>query len=155
MKLVKEFMRERVIYVQPEDSIFDVAKAFSMYKISGSPVVEGGKVVGMLSEGDIIKFMSIKLPGVDLAVEDPHALTLLMANMVREGVEFIQEAKKISRSKVKDFMNIEVITVTPETTIVEAAGLMDKYKVNRLPVVQEGQLVGIISRSDVIKAIAE
>ena len=61
MKKVENFMNKRVVFFSPEDSIFDVAKIFSKRSISGAPVVRNKKVIGVISESDIVKFMSLKL----------------------------------------------------------------------------------------------
>jgi CBS domain-containing protein len=63
--------------------------------------------------------------------------------------------KKISKVKVKDVMSTRVVCISPEASIIEAASLMEKNDVNRLPVVENDKLVGIIAREDLVKAIIE
>lgn len=153
MKLVKNYMKRKVVYFKPSDSIFDVAKVFSKRHISGAPVVKGRKVVGVISETDIIKFIKVKLPETDIFTHEPHALTILVAKFVREGIDFMREIKKISKCDVEDFMSKEVISITPDSSILEAAEIMEKYHVDRLPVIEKGRLRGIIARADLINAM--
>ncbi len=155
MKLVKHYMKKRVVKFSPNDSVFEVAKVFSKNNISGAPVVKNDKVVGVITEGDLLNFLKIKLPEVNGLAEEPHVLTLMIANFVKEGLEFINEAKKISKTKVDNFMSKEIISIGPEANILEAAQIMATCKVNGLPVISNDKLVGIISRADLIKALLE
>ena len=148
-------MRRNVIYFSPKDSIFEIARVLSRENISGAPVIDGGKVTGVISETDIVRFMKIKLPKFRLATEEPHVLALLTAELVKEEVEFVREIKKIARTEVGDFMSKDIISVSPESTLLEAAEVMENKKVSRLPVIASGRLVGMISRIDLIKALVE
>lgn len=155
MKLVKNYMKRKVVHFSPKDSVFEAAKVFSKYNISGAPVVHRNKVVGVISEADIIKFLEIKLPRTENIAEEPHVLALLVANLVKEGIEFIREIKKISKTKVENFMTKEVLSIHPGAQILEAAQLMSQHNVNRLPVIENQRLVGNISRADLIRALLE
>jgi len=152
MKKVKDFMNSEVLYFKPEDSIFEVAKVFSEKNISGAPVVENDKVVGVISECDIVKFMSSKLGKKRTALP---SLSLLIFSFIKDNVELKSEVDKISKIKIKDFMSRKVVSINSEANLLEAASLMEKYDINRLPVVDEGKLVGIVSRADLIKALIE
>jgi CBS domain-containing protein len=151
---VKDIMSKRVIYFKPEDSIFRVAKVFSRKRISGAPVIEKGKVIGVISETDLIKLISLKLPKVE-PTHEPHMLSLLILSFLRNTLAFKKELKKISKIKVKDFMSQAIISISPEANLLEAAEIMEKYDVHRLPVIKNGKLVGIVSRADLIKALID
>jgi CBS domain-containing protein len=155
MKTINRYMKKRVVYVKPTDSLFEVAKTFSRRRISGAPVVEKQKVVGIISESDIISFMKTKLPDAHMMSEEPHALTVLVANFVKEGIDFIREVRKISKCSVQDYMNRDIISITPDAGLLEAAEVMAKNSVDRLPVIDQGKLKGIITRADIIKALME
>ncbi|MEM5805214.1 MAG: CBS domain-containing protein [Candidatus Aenigmatarchaeota archaeon] len=155
MKKVKDYMHKKIICFKPEDSIFKVAKVLSKKHISGAPVVKNKKVIGMISETDIIKFLHINLPGNDTLTHEPHILSLLLMNLIRDRLKFKQEVKKISKVKVKDFMTKLVISISPEASLLEAAELMEKYDITRLPVIENGKLKGIISKSDLIRALID
>jgi len=147
-------MNKDVIYLSPEDTIFQAAKLFSQLDIAGAPVVENDKVVGVISISDIIRFIDIKL-GKLPKIETPGLSTLLLAliQMKKVHSDFQKELKKITSSKVKEVMTKKVISVSSSATLVEVAELMEKHDVNRLPVVSEEKLVGIVARADIIKAL--
>ena len=152
MKKVREFMNPDVIYFKPEDSIFEVAKVFSEKDISGAPVVKDKRVVGVISESDIVKFMSFKLgrPSPPLT-----SLSLLIISFIKDNIGIKSQLKKISKIKIRDFMSKEVISIHSEASLLETAYLMEKNDVNRLPVIDNGRLVGIIARTDLIKSLIE
>jgi CBS domain-containing protein len=146
---VKEIMKRKVICFSPNDSILKVAKVFSEKNISGAPVVENKKVVGIISETDIIKVIRLKLPNATPTAQ----LSFLILNFLKDAFGFKKELKKISQLTVKNLMSKKVISISPEASIVEAAEMMEKYDVQRLPVVKNGKLVGIISRADLVKTL--
>ncbi|MDI6825654.1 MAG: CBS domain-containing protein [Candidatus Aenigmarchaeota archaeon] len=156
MKQVKDFMNTKVIILSPDDTIFDAAKLLAKLNIAGAPVVKDGKIVGIISISDIIKFIDIKL-GKLPKIEFPGLSWLLLAfiQMQKLRVDVRRELEKASKSKVKDVMTKNVIVVSPSTTLVEVAEMMEKYDVNRLPVVDGGKLVGIVARADLIKALVD
>ena len=161
MKKVKDLMSKSVIFFKPNDTIFKAAKIFSKKKISGAPVVEDAKtkkVIGVISETDIVKFMGTSLTGDEKLAGDftYQSLTLLFFNFIRMSKNFLntrKEIDRITRIKIKDVMSKEVVSVSPDTNIFDAASLMDMHDVNRLPVLQKGRLVGIIARADLLKAL--
>jgi CBS domain-containing protein len=156
MKKVKDFMRCDVFFVRPNNSVFDVAKVFSQNNISGAPVVEKGKVVGIVSISDIVKFMNIKL--ADAGIREPQSLTFLFLNMIKMGKDYIgfkKELERISKTEIRHMMSKKVVCISPEANLFEAAKMMEKKDINRLPVVEDGKLVGIIARADLIKALVE
>ena len=154
MKTVREFMNKEVVYVSPDDTIFDAANLFSQLNIAGAPVVEKEKIVGIISISDIIKFIDIKL-GVLPKIDTPGLSSLLLAlvQMQKIHMDFKKELKKTTKLKVKEVMSRNVITISPTMTLLEVAELMEKYDFNRFPVVEDGKLVGIVARADLIRAL--
>jgi len=158
MKKVRDFMNRQVFFVKPEFSIFDVAKVFSKNDISGAPVVDRGKVVGVVSVSDLTRFMSIKLVDGEAVLKNPSSLSLLLLNFAKFSKDYIgfkKEIERISKTKIKNIMSKDVVCISPESNLFEAATLMDKNDVNRLPVVEKGKLVGVLSRADLLKALVE
>jgi len=154
MKTVKEFMNEKVICLSPDDTLFEAAKILSQLNIAGAPVVKKDKIVGIVSISDIIKFIDIKL-GKLPKIDTPGLSTLLLAlvQMKKVHSDFQKELEKITATKIKHVMTKEVITISPSQTMIDVAELMEKHDVNRLPVVDDGKIVGIVARADIIKSL--
>jgi CBS domain-containing protein len=138
---VKDVMVSEVTTVAPETSLRDVASILAERGISGLPVVaDGGAVVGVVSEADIL--MKERAPerrrggllGWLLEPADPSAGAKLAARTASEA------------------MTSPAITVTPDESVPKAAALMVERGVNRLPVIDQGQLVGIVTRADLVRA---
>lgn len=156
MKKVKDFMNRNVIYLKPENTIFDAAKVFSKKHISGAPVVKNKKVIGIVSISDIAKYMSSKLGYIKSISQELVGISFFLLKMVETGKGYLDvknEAKKISKIKVEDVMSKKIISIEPDKTLFDAANMMEKYDVNRLPVIKNNRLVGIISRADLIRAL--
>ncbi len=141
-------MTREVITLSPEVGIEEAAKQLRENKISGAPVVDGDRIVGILSEADLMRLLEEE--SINLVFPSPLELIELPIKMHQQLKETI---KKLTASKVKDVMTREVITIGEEARIEEAARLMAKHGINRLPVVKDGKLVGIVTRADVIKAM--
>lgn len=161
MKKVKDFMSRRVLYLKPNDTIFKAAKSFCRRNISGAPVVNSAqskRVIGVVSESDIVKFMGTKICNTQSMAGDftYQSLSLLLLHFVRTGKDYLgfkKELGRISKTKIKDVMSKRVISVSPEESVLDAAQRMDANDVNRLPVMKNGKLVGIIARADLLKAL--
>ncbi len=154
MKTVEEFMNKDVISLSPDDTIFDTAKLLAQLKIAGAPVVKNGEVVGIISLSDIVKFINIKLGKLPI-IDSPGftSLILALAQMQKLQLDFRKELSKITSSKVEEVMTKDVTTISPSSTLLEAAEMMEKHDFNRLPVVRNGKLVGIVTRADLVSAL--
>ena len=144
-------MSKRVITVDPETEIKDAVKIMAENNISGLVVVERGKIVGILSESDILKVLKSSFPEIKTT-----NVTLTLLLLIKKGLEFYKQAKSIAKLKVKDLMTKNVISIKPDNTIEEAATIMCEKDIRRLPVVDEdGNLIGIISRTDILKSLVK
>ena len=152
MKKVSDFMNKNVIYFNPEDSIFEVAKVFSKNNISGAPVVENKKVIDVISESDIVKFMSMKFGKKPSAYP---STTFMLLEFMKNQAESRRELNRISKTQIRDVMSKDVVYVSSDMSLFDAACLMEKKDINRLPVIDDGKLVGILARADLIKALIE
>jgi CBS domain-containing protein len=146
---VREIMQANVITVTPETTVGELADILAQNKISGVPVVDGqGVVLGMVSEADII------LQDADLHF--PYYIQFLEMVIYLQSVhKFEERVRKAIGSKVSEVMSDEVVSVSPDATVREVATLMTDRNVNRLPVTEDGRLVGIVTRGDIVRAIAE
>ena len=140
-------MSKEVISIGPDSSVEDAAKILSDNSISGLPVVEEGKLVGIVSESDLI----VK----DKKLHFPDYINVIGGIIYLESYKkFKQEFKKFIAVKVEDLMTEDVITLAPDDTVEKAATIMSEEDVNRLPVVEGEELVGIVTRGDILKDIA-
>lgn len=146
---VREIMQVNVITVKPETTVGELADILSQNNISGVPVVDGqGGVLGMVSEADII------LQDADLHF--PYYIQFLDSVIYLQSVhKFEERFRKAIGSKVSEVMSEEVVSVSPDATVREVATLMADRNVNRLPVTQNERLVGIVTRGDIVRAIAD
>lgn len=146
--LAKDIMTVDVITVTPDDTVEDVIRLLVDNKVSGIPVVNAGsEVVGIVTEGDLmVRSQKLRVPsyiqilGGVIYLDDP--------------AEFKEELKKSVAVKVEDIMTTDPIIVEEDTPVDEIATIMADSGVNRLPVVKNEKLVGIVSRADIIRSLA-
>ncbi len=151
MTLVKEIMVKDVVSYKPSDSVHYVAWSLREHRISGAPVVEGSKVVGIVSERDIMRLLEEKQIKINLFLPSPLDVIELPLKMRKELQEIYEVAQRTAKMPVENIMVKNVITISKDATVAEAARIMGDRKINRLPVVdKEGNLLGIITRGDVI-----
>lgn len=142
---VHEVMTNLVVTLRRDDRIATAARLLSSNRISGAPVVEGGRVVGVVSAADLLRAYAGRGRRVSAP---PYALMFLL---VRATLEPENEA-----TMVGDVMTKKVVTVGPGDTVGRAAALLVRHGVRRLPVVDEGgYLVGIVARGDLVRCMAD
>ena len=148
MLKAKDIMTEDVVTIEPETSVEEAAKILSENNISGLPVVKDGKVLGIISEKDLI----IK----DKKLHFPDYIDLLGGIIYLESYKkFEEEFKKFIAVNVEELMTEDVITISPETPVEDIATIMVEEEVNRIPVVVNDKLVGIVTRADLVRDLAE
>ncbi len=148
----KDVMRSDVISVTTEATLKEAVRILSGHKISALPIVDTNqKLVGILSETDIIEYSS-KL----------HVIPMLSTygwispyENVKEIFDYKQGFDLLEKTTVKKLMSQKVVTVQLETSALEVAKIMNKKKINHVPVIdKDGKLCGIIARADMINSIA-
>ena len=139
--LVKDIMTTNLRTVTSDKKLGEVVSLMCIYRYSGIPVVDDGKLVGTVSESDVLGKMFPKL-------ED------LMGNMASVNYdEQLSQYSNVVHVKVKDVMTPAVITIKPDMHILQAASMMCGRKFRRIPVAIGDELVGMVSMGDVHKAI--
>lgn len=140
-----EIMTTNVVTVQPGQSVREVADILVKKGISAVPVVdERGELVGIISEGDLLHRSE-----TDTLYPRSWWLRLLTNEEVLAS-RFV----KANARKVEDIMTRDVITVGPDTPLANIATLLEKKRIKRVPVVKDGKLVGIVSRANLVQALA-
>jgi CBS domain-containing protein len=142
---VQDVMTQHVISVQPSDAITRAIRLMLQERVSGLPVIDGsGRLVGMVTEGDFLRRAE-----TGTQRQRPRWLEFLVGpgGMADEYVH-------AHGRKVSEVMTIEPVTVTEETGLAEAVALMEKHRVKRLPVLRGDKVVGILSRANLLHALA-
>jgi len=143
-----DLMTPNVAVVHPESSLLEAVKLMVQRHISGVPVVDAaGKIVGIVTEGDLVRWHE--------GYTDRQSRWLdMLADGFDLAPDFLQAIQEQQR-KVKTIMSPNVTTVTEDTPAREVASLMHAKNIKRVPVVRDGQLVGILARSDLIRGLAQ
>lgn len=142
----KDIMTRRVITVGAETSVQEIAQTLLQRSISAVPVVDAaGAVIGIVSEGDLIRRREV---GTD---EVRHSWWLGLLN---DRATLAKDFLKTHGKAAKDVMTKDVVSVSLETPLAEIARLMEKNHIKRVPVVDGGKLVGLISRANIVRQIA-
>ena len=123
MKVV-ELMNKNVVTCRPSETLTVIVNKFELFNIAGMPVVEKGRLAGIVCQSDILR-------------------------KLKEGKTTLQGLT------VKDVMIEDVITVQPTESVFHVARMMIEKKINRIPIVENDAVVGIVTRGDIIKAVAE
>jgi CBS domain-containing protein len=143
MKCVRDVMTSPVVSVRPDAPLKDVAALLIDHRISGLPVVDPtGTLLGVVSEADFL----MKEQGAE-AVRHRW-----LARFIGDTAESRSRLDKVAAVTAGDAMSSPAITIAPDGRISEAAALMTDRRINRLPVVAEGTLVGIVTRADLVRA---
>ena len=143
---ISDIMTRDVISVRETDTAEMCADLLIKHDLSGLPVVDGvGRVIGIVTEGDLIRRAS--------KVKGPAALEVLGGIFYLESPkEFSEQIKKTMGSTAEDIMKSDVFTIDSDKKVEEAASILVEKRIKRLPVTdREGNLIGIISRRDILK----
>lgn len=144
---VGDVMTTPAIAIAREARVQELLALWKEHPVSGFPVVEGDRVVGVVSESDLVYR--------DRPLKPPVFVTILDAVIPLElPNHFKEEIQKTVGARVADIMTAPAVTIDPDADVSKAAALLIDRKINRLPVVDAaGKLVGIISRTDIVKTL--
>ncbi|MBA3036981.1 MAG: CBS domain-containing protein [Desulfobacterium sp.] len=147
MLIVKDIMKTDVITVMPETEIIHAAKILLENHINGVPVLDkSGKLAGILCQSDIISQQK-KLP-------IPSLFTFLDGFISLTSMKHLEkEVQKIAATTVAHAMTVNPVTVKSDTSIEVVAALMVDKNFHTLPVVDDGKLVGIVGKEDVLRTL--
>jgi CBS domain-containing protein len=141
---VADIMTHEVITIEPEASILEAARLMLQHKISGLPVVDASRnLVGIVTEGDFLRRSE-----TGTQRKRPRWLEFIIGPG-KLATEYTHESGR----KVGEVMTEEVHTVTEDAPLEQAVHLMERNRIKRLPVVRGEQLVGIVTRANVVRAV--
>jgi len=149
MPTVADIMEREPVTVTPEDTVETLLRTLREHELPGIPVVNGGgRCVGIVTESDLV------------LVDEEEDLRLPLHIDLFGGTVFLgrlkpfeDRVKKAIASTVADMMSEDPTTVAPDTDVHDAARLIAEHRHNRLPVVEHGRLVGVVTRLDVLEAL--
>jgi CBS domain-containing protein len=140
-----DVMVSNVITVNANADIRDVAKIMLTNHISAVPVIdEQGELVGIISEGDLIR-------RPEIGTERPRSWWL---DALNTNARHIDEFVRSRSRKVSDVMTCDVVTAKPDDSLGHIAALLEKNRIKRVPIVSGGKIVGIVSRANLVQALA-
>ncbi len=139
----RDVMTTEVISVTPEATVGDIAALLIQHRISGVPVIEAGRLVGIVTEGDLMR-----RPETGTAVDPSPWLTLLTGPGVAPD-----RFSKVHGLTAGEVMTREVVAVSPDTPLDEVARILESRRIKRVPVIEDGRLVGILSRANLLHGL--
>lgn len=146
---VADIMERDPVTVMPEDEVEKVIRLLADNELPGVPVVnEGGRCVGIVTEADLV------LSEEESDLHLPHYVNLMGGVVFLEPLKrFEDRLRKAFASQVEDMMTPDPVTIGPDAPVEEAARTISERRHNRLPVVEHGRLVGVVTRVDVLEAL--
>ncbi len=150
----RDLMTTQVVTLQPTDTIKKAAIKFAIDNISGAPVVDNrNHLLGIVSENDILRSIYTYQLKLDKENRGSVMLSYAMDNKDEGDDELKKISEEISNMEIGDIMIRTVLTTSPDALIMEVLKSMIEMDVNRVPVVEKGVVIGIISRADIVFAL--
>ena len=141
----RDVMVRDVITIGPRDTVAHAAKLIAQNDVSALPVIDDhGRLVGLISEGDLMN-------REEIGTEIHHPWWI---EAVTPGATLAAEFARSHGKRVEEVMSENVITATEDTSLADIAALLERNRIKRVPIVQHGELVGIVSRSNLVQALA-
>lgn len=141
-------MTRDVLSVGPDDTVAEAAGKLAGRGISAAPVLDaGGRLLGIVSEGDLMRPFGRE--------RQMHRAWWL--NLLAEGTDLAPdflEYMRLDRRRVRELMQTPVVTVTEDMSLPAIADLLERHHLKRVPVLRDGRVVGIVSRADIVRAVA-
>jgi len=142
----RDIMTTAVFTVTPDTTIREIADLLVARRISGVPVVNGERLVGIVSEGDLLRRHEI---GTDRRSR-PRSWWMRFFQGAADPAEYVRS----HAMRAADVMTTDVVSVTEDTPAARIAGLFEKHRIKRVPVLWGQHLVGIVTRANLVQALA-
>jgi CBS-domain-containing membrane protein len=149
MQTAAQIMTRDVFTVHQDTELSALAKLFVKHNVNAMPVVDdAGKLVGMVTQTDLVE--------QDKPLHIPTVISLFDWVIYLESPKsFAEEVRKVTARKVGEICSREVPTCSPETPASEIASLMVDNRVHLVPVIDDGEMVGVVARLDIIRTMGE
>jgi CBS domain-containing protein len=149
MLKAKDIMTRKVHSVTVDTGVEELARLFVEKRVSAMPVLDNdGKLRGIVTETDLVE--------QDKPLHIPTVISIFDWVLYLESEKnFRDEVQKITARKVGEICSTEVVTCSPDTPVSEIAALMVEKKAHLIPVVEEGKVVGVVARLDIIRSMGE
>ena len=131
----------------------EAARLLRENKISGMPVLDGDRLAGVVSESDLLRLLSVDDEEGGLWLPSPFEVFEIPFRDLVKWEKMHANLEEIPKKKVGDIMSRNLHEVGPDDSVEEAAAVMTRHRINRLPVVENGRLVGIVTRGDIISGL--
>ena len=141
-----QIMTTPVVTVGPDSQVREIAALLLKHRISGVPVVEDERLVGFVSEGDLLR-------REEIGTDRPARAESWWLRLLGSGASPADYVKSHAR-RARDIMTRGAISVAPEASLAQVAAVLEKRRIKRVMVVSEGKLLGIVSRANLVQAIA-
>jgi CBS domain-containing protein len=147
---VADIMERDVVTAAPDDDVESLIKLLREHELPGVPVTDDDqRLVGIVTDSDLI------LRGEDSELHLPHFLELFGGIIFLEPLQHLEEKlRKAFATKVREMMTVDVQTIAPGASVEEAARRISRSGHNRLPVTEDGRLVGVVTRVDCLAALS-
>jgi CBS domain-containing protein len=153
---IADIMQKKVKTIGPDKTLPDLERELLRWRIGAMPVVErGGKLVGIVSRSDVLRQLCLER-SLGEAMADAYRDQTDASFFTKSQTAIAGEiGQRMERLRVRDVMIQDVLTVTPDLPVVKAAQLLIERRIHRLPVVENGKLVGIVSSLDFTRIVSE
>lgn len=149
---VRDVMNVKPIACQADITVAEAASLMREHGISGMPVLDGEKLAGVVSESDLLRLLAVEQGEGSLWLPSPFEVFEVPFRDLLKW-ERMHSIEDISSKKVSEVMSRNIHEVSPEDTVEEASAIMTRHRINRLPVIEDGRLVGIVTRGDIISGL--
>jgi CBS domain-containing protein len=149
---VKDVMNPNVVFCKPDNTVREIAKILKENNISGVPVIDDEELVGIVSEGDLLKLLIIPEKG-ELLLPSPFEVIEVPIREILNWEETKKILSDVGSIKAEEIMTKKVYTISAEASIEEASEHLVRHRINRLPVIEDDLVVGIVTRGDIIEGL--
>lgn len=155
MLVARDIMHPKPKIVSPKTKLPDLQRALLSERVSGYPVVEEGRLVGVVSRSDVVRHLTVEQSVGEMLSDyqrDPGGEVADEAFLDRVAQHL---GRRMEKLLVSDVMITAVISVAPDAPVEALARTLVEHRIHRLPVVDGGRLVGLVSSTDLVRLVAE